>query len=258
MPKKKSRRKSTKNRAAAARAARYLEIVAEGDSWERLPDWGPKGLPIVGGSNSDLCRALTDRGHTVHNLAYWGDTIAAIAEVGEFIPALRSTRARYLLLGGGGNDLLGEGKLKTYLRLFDIDRTRPEDYILDVFYRDLRQVILHYESILSRIAADSKISSTKVIVHGYDYAQPMRLGWLGEPFEFVGLDGFPKLENGIVKILIDSFNRELEGLATRHPNVIRVDFRGKVGNRWHDELHPSREAFAQLGAMVERAILSTI
>ena len=74
--------------------------------------------------------------------------------------------------------------------------------------------------------------------------------------EFVGLDGFPKLENGIVKILIDSFNRELEGLATRHPNVLRVDFRGKVGNRWHDELHPSREAFAELGAMVERAILA--
>jgi len=261
MPKKKSRRASKKLkkrtfRLAAVRASRFLEIVAEGDSWERLPDWGPKGLPIVGGSNFDLCRALSARGHTVHNLAYWGDTIEAIADVGEYIPALRSTRARYLLLGGGGNDLLGNGNLKTYLRLFDVDRTRPADYILDVFYRDLRNVILHYETILSRIAADPRISSTKVIVHGYDYARPMRLGWLGEPFEFVGLDGYPKLETGIVKILIDSFNRELEGLAVRHPNVIRLDFRNKVGDRWHDELHPTREAFEQLAAITERAVLS--
>ncbi len=28
-----------------------VKIVMDGDSWERLPKWGPKSLPIVGGAN---------------------------------------------------------------------------------------------------------------------------------------------------------------------------------------------------------------
>ena len=37
------------------------KIVVEGDSWERLPDWGMKSLPVVGGTNFDLSRALEAR-----------------------------------------------------------------------------------------------------------------------------------------------------------------------------------------------------
>jgi hypothetical protein len=245
----------TSSKSAGGTSAKRVVMVVEGDSWERLPDLGLKGLPTVGGSNYDLARAIADRGHTVHNLAYWGDTIADIAAAGDYLKALRSTKAPFLLLGGGGNDILGGGRLKTYLRLFEKDR-EPRDYILDVFYRDLRNVILHYETILSRIAAEQEISKTKVIVHGYDYARPMRLGWLGEPMEFVGIGwDRPELQNAIIKILIDALNEELKALAGRRPNVVYVDFRNKVGDRWHDELHPRKSAFADLAEMIEEAIV---
>lgn len=253
---KRSAGKATRARAGgpAAISAKPVVMVIEGDSWERLPDWGPKRLPIVGGTNYDLSRALQARGHTIHNLAYWGDTIADIARARDYLTALRNTKAPFLLLGGGGNDLLGDGRLKTYLRLFAPER-RPADYILDVFYHDLRRVILHYEDILDRIAADPPIKRTKVVVHGYDYARPMRLGWIGDPMEFVGVGwDRPELQNGIIKVMIDAVNAELAALAGRRDNVIYVDFRNKVGDRWHDELHPRREAFEELAAIVEAAI----
>jgi hypothetical protein len=241
-------------KAPAVKPVKPVVMVMEGDSWERLPEWGPKGLPIVGGTNFDLSRALQARGHTIHNLAYWGDTIADIARAGDYLMALRNTRAPFLLLGGGGNDILGGGRLKTYLRLFAPER-RPRDYILDTFYTDLRRVILHYVAILDRIAADAAIRNTKVIVHGYDYARPMRLGWIGEPLEFVGIGwDRPDLQNGIIKILIDALNTELAALAAKRNRVIYVDFRNKVGNRWHDELHPRKEAFEELAAILEKAI----
>jgi hypothetical protein len=246
--------KASKAARAAAKPAKPIVMVVEGDSWERLPDWGPKGLPTVGGTNFDLSRALQARGHIIHNLAYWGDTIADIARAGDYVLALRHTKAPFLLLGGGGNDILGEGRLKTYLRLFAPER-EPGDYILDTFYSDLRRVILHYVAILDRIAADPAIKNTKVIVHGYDYGRPMRLGWIGEPMEFVGIGwDRPELQNGIVKILIDALNTELAALAAKRDKVIYVDFRNKVGNRWHDELHPRREAFDDLASILEAAV----
>jgi hypothetical protein len=246
--------KASKAARAAAKPAKPIVMVVEGDSWERLPDWGPKGLPTVGGTNFDLSRALQARGHIIHNLAYWGDTIADIARAGDYVLALRHTKAPFLLLCGGGNDILGEGRLKTYLRLFAPER-EPGDYILDTFYSDLRRVILHYVAILDRIAADPAIKNTKVIVHGYDYGRPMRLGWIGEPMEFVGIGwDRPELQNGIVKILIDALNTELAALAAKRDKVIYVDFRNKVGNRWHDELHPRREAFDDLASILEAAV----
>lgn len=243
--------------AASARATKKLKIVIEGDSWERLPNWGPKGLPVVGGTNYDLCRALDDRGHKVENLAYWGDTIKAIATANDYMEALRKTKWPLLLLGGGGNDLLANGKLKTYLRLYVPESGYgPRDYILNNFYQDLRSIILNYERILDRIAADPVTARTRVIVHGYDYAKPMDLGWLGEPLDFAGFTYWhAELRNGIVKVLIDEFNRELAALATRHKNVIHVDFRSRVGDRWHDELHPTKPAFMDLARFLEAEVV---
>lgn len=238
-----------------AKAAKILSFVVEGDSWEHLPDFGLKALPIVGGPNYDLSRALAARGHTIHNIAYWGDTIAAIAGARDYLNALKHTKAKLLLLGGGGNDLLGGSKLKTYLRLYSPER-QPKDYLLDSFYQELRNVILHYEAILESIAADSALKNVKIVVHGYDYARPMKLGWLGEPMAFVGIDEYKaELQIDIVKVLMDAFNEELKAFARRHKAVTYIDFRGVVGDRWHDELHPSKAAFAELAAILEQKVI---
>ena len=77
-------------------------------------------------------------------------------------------------------------------------------------------------------AADPAIKNTKVIVHGYDYGRPMRLGWIGEPMEFVGIGwDRPELQNGIVKILIDALNTGMDV----HGRTADVDAVGSVGWR---------------------------
>jgi hypothetical protein len=221
-------------------------ILIEGDSWERLPNFGAKALPIVGGSGYDLGRALADLKFEIENLAYWGDTIADIQRAKDYRAGLRGTGAKYLLLGGGGNDLLGNGRLQTFLRLYDPAR-KPEDYLKPAFYDALDDVMNCYKLILHDIYDRAEFRHVVVIVHGYDYAQPMELGWIGEPMATQGIDRYhPKLQAAIVKIMIDAFNDRLADLPRIWPSVVYVNFRGMVKGRWHDELHPRKEAFVDL------------
>lgn len=226
-------------------------VVMEGDSWECLPNFGVKSLPIVGGGNCDMERALTDIGHEVKNLAYWGDTIREIADRLEFIPVLKATKAKHFLLGGGGNDLLQNGNLQKLLELYEPGKPATK-YLKPEFKVELARVISNYEMCLSALKVHN-LSKTKVIVHGYDYAEPGELQWLGEPFAYMGIDD-DALRRAIVKKLIDSFNTELRRFAKRYPNVTYVNLRNTVKDRWHDELHPTAEAFADIAKKIDRAI----
>ena len=225
-------------------------IVMEGDSWERLPDWGLKKLPIVGGSNYDLERALTALGHDVRNLAYWGDTIEDIAGRLDFIGALKKTGASHLILGGGGNDLLSEGKLVKHLMLY-LDDRKPEDYLKPSFDEVLNRVMKFYEICFD--ALDIHKLKPKVIVHGYDYAKPMNLGWLGEPMSFMGIDD-PDLQQSIAKVMMNRFNKALKALANGRKRVTYVNLRGTVQNDWHDELHPNRKGFERVAHKIHAAL----
>lgn len=225
-------------------------IIIEGDSWERLPNFGAKGLPTVGGTSYDLSRALADLGYPIENLAYWGDTLAAISVAKDYLRALTDTKAKYLLLGGGGNDLLGGGRLQSYLRVYQ-DGLAAADYLKPNFELDFADVIARYRLILNEIYEKPHLSDVTVIVHGYDYARPMKLCWIGGPMEQQGInDDHPDLQIAIVKVIIDRFNAELKALKKTWKKVVYVDFRGKVGDRWHDELHPEKEAFADLAKML--------
>lgn len=231
-----------------------IEIIMEGDSWERLPDFGPKALPIVAGSSWDLARGLADFGFRVHNLAYWGDTIADIVSCKDYVAGLRQTGARALVLGGGGNDLLGGGRLATYLRLYDRDLA-VEDYLKPQFKIDLDKVMLDYEIALHDIAGDPDIAGTPVFVHGYDHARPMELGRLGEPMTPMGIDP-PKdaLRAGTVEVTIDRFDNRLKRLEAQGDDLHDVDFRSMVGDRRHDELHPEKAAFEDLAGYMAKKI----
>lgn len=233
-----------------AKAKSKIVIVMEGDSWERLPDWGLKKLPIVGGANYDLDRALQALGYDVRNLAYWGDTIEDIAQRLDFIGALANTGASHLILGGGGNDLLHEGKLAKHLMLYQEGR-KPKDYLKPSFDVLLNRVMKSYE--LCFDALDLNKLKPKVIVHGYDYARPMSLGWLGEPMSFMGIDDLD-LQQAIVNVMIDRFNTKLKKVAESRKRVTFVDLRGTVGEDWHDELHPSREGFERVALKIQKSL----
>ena len=89
---------------------RKTPIVAEGDSWFRLPHL------IMPPTLVDLLQQTY--GYPITNMAHWGDTLADMILAGQFWPPLVSGQADTFLFSGGGNDVLGgESGIARFLRL---------------------------------------------------------------------------------------------------------------------------------------------
>jgi len=218
---------------------RKLPLIAEGDSWFKLPDLGD----VVPETLIDL---LQNEYATV-NLAHWGDTLAEMIMKGEFWSFIESGSSDVLLLSGGGDDVLGAGELAAFIELFDVDHAKPQDapyYIKKEFYENLKSVIAKYDALLNTIK--SRTPYVVMVGHGYDYAIPRVNGrWLGGPLAERGIDPIDHLDLGkaIIKLMIDAFNIKLKSLETTHPDNFRyVDLRKMLAaDDWWDELHPKNE-----------------
>lgn len=239
-----------RKKAAAKKKATSQEIVAEGDSWFRLP-------PLI--YPRTCIDFLQDMGYSINNVAHWGDTLADMLKPPtDFWPPI-DAGADLLLFSAGGNDIL-EG-LAGYLNLYDVGHTKPSDapyYVKQAFYDNLKIVISNIETgLIQPMAARS--AGKKIIMHGYDYVIPRPHGpWLGSAMEFNGLDPtfHAALCQAIIRVLIDAFNSRLKALASKYSNVfIHLDLRGTVGkNEWFDELHPKEVAAKKIATKFAKAI----
>ena len=231
---------------------RKTPIVAEGDSWFRLPHL------IMPPTLVDLLQQTY--GYPITNMAHWGDTLADMILAGQFWPPLVSGEADTFLFSGGGNDVLGgESGIARFLRLFDVDHTKPSDaayYIKPEFYDNLKLILQNYESLIQRVHV--RAPNVIMLGHGYDYAIPRSEGpWIGNGMMFVGLD--PTFHAGlcqaIVRIMIDAFNSALAAFAKTYSNYRYVDLRGAIGkNQWRDELHPIAAGAARTAARYDGAL----
>jgi lysophospholipase L1-like esterase len=231
---------------------RKTPVVAEGDSWFRLPH---SIMPPT------LIDVLQERhGYPIDNMAHWGDTLADMILAGQFWPPLISGQADTFLFSGGGNDVLGgEGGIARFLNLFDVGHTKPSDaayYIKPEFYQNLKLIVQNYESLIQRVHV--RAPDVIMLGHGYDYVIPLVSGpWIGNGMMFVGLDPTfrPGLCQAIVRIIIDAFNSALAALATTYSNYRYVDLRGAIGkNEWRDELHPTAAGAAKTAARFDAAL----
>lgn len=231
---------------------RKSPIIAEGDSWFRLP-------PLI--RPPTLIDILQQSyGYSITNMAHWGDTLAEMVLAGQFWPPLVSGQADTFLFSAGGNDVLGgDGGIARFLNLFDVGHTKPSDaayYIKPEFYRNLKVILQSYEALIQRVHV--RAPDVIMLGHGYDYAIPRVDGpWIGNGMMFVGLD--PTFHAGlcqaIVRIMIDAFNNALAGFATTYSNYRYVNLRGAIGkNEWYDELHPTAAGAAKTAARFDKAL----
>jgi hypothetical protein len=160
---------------------RKLPLVAEGDSWFKLPE-------LIG-----VPRTLVDfleMKFATLNLAHWGDTLAYIIAQGEFWPYLQSGSSDVFLFSAGGDDVLGGGALSSFLNLFDQDHAKLQQasyYLKPKFYNYLNMTASKYEGLIAAI--ELRTPHVIMIGHGYDYAIPRVDGqWLGGPMTEVGID----------------------------------------------------------------------
>ncbi|MEL6768072.1 MAG: SGNH/GDSL hydrolase family protein [Pseudomonadota bacterium] len=217
------------------------KLVSEGDSWFQYP------LIL-----EDVIDQLGDR-YAIRSLGAAGDLISDMDEQDELIATIAAEKPDGVLLSGGGNDLLGEGRLVRALAPFDPD-FEIEDYVTEDFEQTLVDVVSLYRSILQRVA--TSFPGLPVFVHGYDHALPARGRWLGKPLERLGITD-PHLQRALVAHLVDRFYDELQKLAAE-PGLAGmleiIDCRGVVQGDWHDELHPTDEGYARVADLFHARI----
>ncbi len=232
------------------RAARYQQMVssgsykgpliaAEGDSWFEFPFIL---LDVIDWAFNDY--AVFDRSEA-------GDTLENMVRRGEYLEALERTGGRLLLLSGGGNDMVAGGNIAAHLREYDKNLT-PAQYLLPSFGGVLDDAIANIETIVRN--SGRAFPDAAVVCHGYDYTVPNDGKWLGKPMATRGIKD-PALQKAIAAEMVDRFNSRLLNLANQSPRVSYVDCRGVVGDgRWHDELHPTNEGFADVAKRIEAQI----
>jgi hypothetical protein len=237
---------------ARARKAAPRRIVAEGDSWFRLPFFYPD-------TSIDV---LQDRGYPVDNLGHWGDTLDEMLSDGQFWPYI-DAGYDLLLFSGGGNDVLGNGGLASFLNLYDPHHNKPSDapyYVRQEFYDNLALVASNIETGLV-VPMKNRHAGKTIVMHGYDYVIPVPNGpWLGGPMMYQGLHPVDHklLCRAIIRLMIDAYNLKLKALAAKYAGVfIHLDLRGTVkDNEWVDELH-GKDAAARKIATRFAAVIDT-
>ncbi|NNE54053.1 MAG: hypothetical protein HKN30_16825 [Sulfitobacter sp.] len=219
-----------------------LRIVSEGDSWFQYPF---------------LLRDVIDHlfnDYAIYSLGAAGDLVQDMLDQDEILQAVRDHKPHVFMMSGGGNDLLGDGMLKTALHPFKAGRA-AKDYPNATFANRLNDIINVYRGIFSSLLAEDP--NLKILCHGYDYAQPKNARWLGKPMAGLGIKD-KKLQAQIVVELIDRFNTALVGLAGEFPgSVVRVSCLNSVGENWHDELHPNNAGYAE-AANKFRAVIASM
>jgi hypothetical protein len=218
------------------------KIVSEGDSWFLCP------------YQKDIIDYLTfDDGYdlAVSSLEAAGDTLETIVRSGQYMQAIPEQNASIFLFSGGGNDVLGGGRLKEYLRDYD-PTLSPAEHLLPNFSTLLDHIMALYDQVLVNVRSLS--DDVLIICHGYDRALPNNQRWLGKPMIERGImdRGF---QAAIIAEMIDQFNERLKLLTDSVLNASYLDLRGLVGpNRWVDEIHPTAAAFGDIAARFNGAI----
>jgi lysophospholipase L1-like esterase len=217
-----------------------LRIVSEGDSWFQYPFL-----------LKDVIDHLFDH-HALFCLSAAGDLVSEMVDQSrELVAAIAAEDPAIILLSGGGNDLLGDGRLASALLPFEEGR-RPEDYLGEAFRSNLSAILRSWEELLTTVR--SATPSVPIVCHSYDHAIPKNGRWLGKPLQRLGIVD-SGLQRALIQLMVDQFHMELAALLAKLPQAHLVDCRGVVRGRWHDELHPDnagyRDVAARFGARID-------
>ncbi len=228
-------RRGARYRRNKRKGVRRPVIVEEGDSWHQYP------IRL-----DDVIDVLMDEyDYQLLSLSAAGDLLSNMVRDGEYLRAVREEDADFLLISAGGNDLLGGGRLREFLKPKP-EGAPPEQWLdKDRWQSFADEMVNLYRSIFS---ATTRMSPrTQILCHGYDYALPRDQRWLGKPLADFGVPEDERAE--VVASLIDWFNHRLIDLTGEFEQAHHVDCRRVVGDShssWYDELHPKNTGYARV------------
>ncbi len=226
-----------------ARGFSGITMVSEGDSWFQFPTPRKDVIDhLFGRPDFNLC-----------SLGYAGDWLSNIVRHHEYYNAVRHYGPRVFLLSGGGNDLLGKGRLKWLLSPFSAGRDAV-DYLGPAMDRALSDLERLYRFVFDELTG--RFPELLIVGHGYDYGTPSDGRWLGKPMAAIGIHD-PALQKRIVVALMDRYNEMRIRIAADYDRVVHVDCRGHV-REWSDELHPNSRGFGTVAALFDAAIRTNL
>jgi len=264
---------------------RRAPLVAIGDSW--LFDYHDEEFTWNG-----LVSSLRNRGFDFSNtFASPGRLLADMANennlrgITEYLRSAGENSPKALLIGGGGNDLIGIPTKPA--PLFDMLLQFPPPAEGPLVKEKVRQFIDgelagYYKKIIDAVRS---VTPIPILIHGYDHpvpdGRPLRdpdghelIGPGLQPiFATRGYD-IPNrnpdlnLARDVMRILIDRLNDMISTVAVDYRNVIHVDLRETLASHfksprnyprfWDSELHASKDGFDLLAAVVAEKLRSSM
>ena len=224
-------------------------IVAEGDSWFLYPI---KLRDIV-----DCVMAK----YPVRSIAAAGDELQNYQKTGQLLETVAEERPKYVLISGGGNDVIGKEIKELLASPSNPDSNNVKDFLkLDNFNKTMDNLRKLYVYFITNLKQHNSVE--QVFVHGYDYIRTdleqkmMDKGWVNKYLtEAVGGKDDPAKRTMVIKYLVDSFNEILIDLSENDDFVTYIDLRNKVEQyQWYDEIHPNDVGFSTLGDLFLDAI----
>jgi len=221
----------------------HLEtIVAEGDSWYLHP--------LI----EDTIDQLRFSRYNIRSMAAAGDTVSNMLSGTGYLRILREEGARVFLFSGGGNDLLGSGRIADFVEPHDEAKATVEHVRKDHFSRFVQEIVGGYRRMARNIQTEHP--AVQIFSHGYATSAKLSSGkWI---WPYLNDLGFSKTEaSKIVDVMLKIFNDALQQLDQELVNFTYVDMRGVVGksaNDWYDAIHPSDEGFSRVANRMHEAI----
>lgn len=230
-----------------AAGGRTIKILSEGDSWFQYPFILDDVIDVL----------MLEPDFAVCSLDAGGDLISNMIASREYLVFLRQEQPDVFLFSGGGNDMLGDGRLANFLHPFAVGRPVHE-YPNDAFVEFLQGMGDSYRRVFA--GAQAEVPGVLVFCHSYDYAIPQNDQWLGQPMRNALRITDRGVQAAIVRHLIDRVTETMQTVAAEFSHVTHIDLRNRVGGRdeWYDELHPRDAGFRRVAEQFIRAIRTAV
>jgi len=181
-----------------------MVILAEGDSWFQFPRIAVAGIPV-----RDFVRDIGDhlgnrKDIAWYNLAYAGDWLSNMLYDGRYVTELDNVEPHVFLISGGGNDMVGGKRIKTFVKAAQPKPHKVDSLLLqqllnfrqytksnqhstfnqnkyslglswiqDGFIDFLNCIYIQYLSLFVRVYKNTdKFRNLLTITQGYDYVLP--------------------------------------------------------------------------------------
>ena len=213
-------------------------ILAEGDSWFLYPF-------LV----KDTIDYLMEK-FPVRSIAAAGDELSGYIKTGQLLREAADIRPEYVLISGGGNDIIGP-EIVDILKKDVGEGKNPEEYLNSNYHTKRQTLKDQYEYFFTQLKNHSSIKH--IFVHGYDFVRTdheekiIKKGWVNKYMIQYGIKNLVDRER-LLKYLVNNFNEDLFELTKMHENVTYVDMRNLVKKgEWYDEIHPNDIGFEKVG-----------